>query len=108
MIELGGKERELRYGLGAIRRLEKHFGAEEGRRRVPVTELFERMTKGEIGLIVDLTWAGLLHADPDLDIETVEGWLDDTVEAESLVNEITAHIETAFGKKKGKSKPKVS
>jgi hypothetical protein len=110
MIELGGKEREFRYGLGAIRRLEKHFGAEEGRGRVPATELFNRMQTGEIGLIVDLTWAGLLHADPDLEIGTVEKWLDDSVEVEAVAEEVARGLTAAFGngKKKSKTKTKVS
>lgn len=93
MMKLGGKEREFRFDWGAIRRLERATG-------VGYIKVFENLEAGQIGLVVDLAWAGLLHEEPDLELATVEDWLNDCDDIEALANEIRDTAAASFQKKK--------
>ena len=72
-IELGGKERHLKYDLNAI--------AEIGE-RLDITISFENFVKDLMSTQIPFSalrvilWAGLRHEDPDLTPEQVGAWVD--------------------------------
>lgn len=95
-MQIGGKDRSLRYDWNAIRQFERETGT-------GFAEAFYKLERGHVGILVDLVWAGLLHSqngDDPLTVQTVEGWLDDVHDVEALAEEIAEQAPAAFQKKK--------
>ena len=63
---IGGKERVLRYSLGAAKRLKKHFGA----------SLFKGIENVDEDKLSILIYEGLKADDPGLTVEIVEEMID--------------------------------
>ena len=68
VIEIGGAQRELKYGVLAIRAIERESGKS-------VFELLSAPMSIDLGVAV--VWGGLLHSLPKLTPEMVARWLDD-------------------------------
>lgn len=83
-VELGGKERQLRFDFNAVADLEDHFGK----------GIASVMSEEQVGFrtIRALYWAGLKWRNHRLTVEKVGEWLQDELEAgssfESLLNPI--------------------
>jgi hypothetical protein len=63
-VKLGGKSRLLRYTNRAFVRLEEEMGLSLG-------QVGERVSGGSIKATAAMVWAGLLHADPALELDDV-------------------------------------
>ncbi len=71
-MKIGGKDREIKYGVNAIRAFLNTTG------KTP-QDIINGVV-GEVGNIelgVTLIWAGLLHEDKSLTIDQVGDWLDE-------------------------------
>lgn len=68
VIEIGGAQRELKYGVLAIRAIERESGKS-------VFELLSASMSIDLGVTV--VWGGLLHSLPKLTPDMVSRWLDD-------------------------------
>lgn len=68
LINLGGKERELRYDLNALAELEDAYGS--------IEEAFKKAQTGSIKALRCIIWAGILHEDESLTERQVGKWLD--------------------------------
>src|SRR5690625_1287036 len=66
-VTIGGKERELRYSVGAFTVSQVRYKI-----RLPVSAL----TDPTIGDMVIILWIGLLTHYPRLDLATVTGWIE--------------------------------
>lgn len=66
-VTIGGKERELRYNVGAFTVSQVRYKI-----RLPVSAL----TDPTIGDMVIILWIGLLTHYPRLDLATVTGWIE--------------------------------
>lgn len=64
-----GRTHSLRYERRHIFRLEKKTGQ-------TIAEVFDGVSRGSYSAMVELTWAGLLHEDPDLEPEDVTELVD--------------------------------
>ena len=76
-IELGRKNRELRFDLKASQRLERETELKFG-------PLIQSLRTGDLGNTVTALWLGLLHAEPNLSRGRVESLLEADLEAERL------------------------
>lgn len=63
-INLGGKERTLKFDLNAFAELENRFGS--------VQKAMEEMKSGGMKAIKIIVWAGLIHAEAVIDEESGE------------------------------------
>lgn len=63
-LELGGKERELKYDLNAFAELENRFGSVEA--------AMEDLQKGSMQSVKMILWAGLIHEEAIIDDKTGE------------------------------------
>ena len=72
-LDLGGKERRLRYDLNAIAEIGDRLGV-----RVRLDHLQEDLLGVPLPLstLRLILWAGLIHEDPDLDPKQVGAWVD--------------------------------
>jgi hypothetical protein len=82
VVEIGGQQRELKYGVFAIREIERETGMD-------VYQILAKASSGPlpVGLGLAIIWGGLLHALPGLKVAAVANWLD---EAEFMPLAVTA------------------
>lgn len=68
-VELGGKERHLRYTMQAMAEVEEHLG---------ITNIFQDIASIPLNArnLRTLLWAALLHESPELTEAEVGGWID--------------------------------
>lgn len=64
MMELGDKQREIKFDLNAFAELEKRFGT--------VEKAMEKMQSGGMSAIKTVLWVGLIHEEAVLDEDTGE------------------------------------
>lgn len=89
-VKIGGAQRILRYNARALDRLETETGLSLG-------QIQTRVAMGAFKHSVTLIWVGLLHAEKELERDTVLDWLDDLEELEPLVNSAADALALAFG-----------
>ena len=65
-IELGGRERTLRYPMRSVKRLKAECG-------VNLFGLGETQMS-DPDVMSAVLWAGLIHGDPELTVDEVDGW----------------------------------
>lgn len=89
-VVLGGKKRELKYSVNAVRELIKATG------KTPAELLGGGLDPTDLETGVKLIWGGLLHENPKLKPETVGDWLDaaEGVYAEALTEAAAALMRT--------------
>lgn len=68
-ILLGGKRRELRYTPRAQVELKRRYGK-------PMVQVLFEVSNFDTDALAHLLWAGLLHREPDLDVEQVVDWME--------------------------------
>lgn len=67
-IELGGKERRMKYDLNAFAELEDMYGSPQ--------KAMDALEEGSFKSLRALVWVGLLHDEPELTEREVGSWLD--------------------------------
>ena len=72
-LNIGGVERTLRYDLNALAELGDRLGV-----RVRLSSISADLmeTQLPISALRTVLWAGLIHAEPELDEKTVGSWVD--------------------------------
>lgn len=73
MVNLNGKGYTVAFPLLAIRALEREM-------KQSVFQIFDSIADGIVGfdLMIAIIWAGILHNNRSLSIDTVSKWLDET------------------------------
>jgi hypothetical protein len=73
-VQLGGEARILRYDLNAVAEIGDKLGL-----KVRLAHLGEDLMDAPLPLsaLRTVIWAGLLHAEPELEERTVGGWIDE-------------------------------
>jgi hypothetical protein len=79
-IQLGGKTRHLKFGMGAFRRAERLGAVITARQLVDPT----------LGLVPLLVWIGLLKDEPALKEDEVLDWLDEVEDQAALTKTVLA------------------
>lgn len=67
-VNIGGKERTLRFTLNSMIEIEEGYGSIQG--------AMKAMETSSMKAVRLLLWAGLIHEEPELDINAVGNWID--------------------------------
>lgn len=68
-LKIGGKRRQLRFDGRALYRASTEFGLSD------VQHVMTRAATLDYAVLAQMTWCGLLHAEPDLDFDEVLDWI---------------------------------
>lgn len=91
-VKLDGRVKILRYDMNAIVEAEAALGGKA------VMEILQEMSQRlSFTSLRVLLWAGLLHEEPDLDLQTVGAWFKPGVPLKPLVESIAAAVNAALG-----------
>lgn len=87
-INIGGKNRKMRFNINAIAELEA---------KTPQRNVFKLVSDGfSINTIVTATWIGLKYEDKNLDLKLVRNWVNAYIQKEGFIK-LTALVTGAIG-----------